>query len=149
PLSMASGCVGLASYASYIFPDLNKTYFNYNLGIPLPFIGPFEAELTAANSTFLAIAVVVLAVILLYRRITVINKFSQLLWVVVVATVVWIIISGIFNFKPSLAFDFPANAFTFNNAFFLGLGSAMLISIYDYWGYYNVCFFGGEVQNPG
>jgi APA family basic amino acid/polyamine antiporter len=149
PLSMASGCVGLASYASYIFPELNKTYFNYNLSIPLPFIGPFEAELTAANSTLVAIAVVVLAVILLYRRITVINKFSQLLWVVVVATVVWIIVSGIFNFKPSLAFDFPENAFTFNNAFFLGLGSAMLISIYDYWGYYNVCFFGGEVQNPG
>jgi basic amino acid/polyamine antiporter, APA family len=149
PLSMASGCVGLASYASYIFPALNKTYFDYNLSIPLPFIGPFEAELTAANSTFLAIAVVVMAVILLYRRIAVINKFSQLLWVVVIATVVWIIISGIFNFKPSLAFDFPHDAFTFNNAFFLGLGSAMLISIYDYWGYYNVCFFGGEVQNPG
>jgi amino acid transporter len=25
----------------------------------------------------------------------------------------------------------------------------MLIAIYDYWGYYNVCFFGGEVKNPG
>src|SRR6186713_3346162 len=26
PLSMASGCVGLAMYASYIFPGLNATY---------------------------------------------------------------------------------------------------------------------------
>jgi amino acid transporter len=25
----------------------------------------------------------------------------------------------------------------------------MLIAVYDYWGYYNVCFFGGEVKNPG
>jgi len=25
----------------------------------------------------------------------------------------------------------------------------MLIATYDYWGYYNVCFLGGEVQDPG
>jgi amino acid transporter len=25
----------------------------------------------------------------------------------------------------------------------------MLIATYDYWGYYNVCFFGGEVKEPG
>jgi amino acid transporter len=31
----------------------------------------------------------------------------------------------------------------------MGLGSAMLIAVYDYWGYYNVCFFGGEVKDPG
>jgi amino acid transporter len=24
----------------------------------------------------------------------------------------------------------------------------MLISAYDYWGYYNICFFGGEVRDP-
>ena len=33
--------------------------------------------------------------------------------------------------------------------FFLGLGSAMLIATYDYWGYYNVCFLGDEVKEPG
>lgn len=148
PLSMASGCVGLASYASYIFPSLNKNYFDININIPLRLIGPFEAELTAGNSTVLAIAVVLFAVILLYRKITVISKLSQLIWIVVVSTVVWIIVSGVFSFNPSMAFDFPQNAFEFNDAFFLGLGSAMLIAIYDYWGYYNVCFFGGEVENP-
>ena len=29
------------------------------------------------------------------------------------------------------------------------MGSAMLIATYDYWGYYNVCFLGGEVKDPG
>jgi amino acid transporter len=24
----------------------------------------------------------------------------------------------------------------------------MLISAYDYWGYYNICFLGGEVRDP-
>ncbi len=33
--------------------------------------------------------------------------------------------------------------------FFTGLGAALLVSVYDYWGYYNVCFFGGEVKDPG
>ena len=29
------------------------------------------------------------------------------------------------------------------------MGAAMLIATYDYWGYYNVCFLGGEVKDPG
>ncbi len=149
PLSVASGCVGLALYASYIFPGLNTVYFNYDLSLPLPIIGPLEVSLNATNGTFVAIGVVLIAMFLLYRKITVISKFSQLLWGGVIITVVWIIVSGLSHFNPSLAFTFPPGAFNFSSGFFLGLGSAMLIAIYDYWGYYNVCFFGGEVQNPG
>jgi APA family basic amino acid/polyamine antiporter len=149
PLSMASGCVGLASYASFIFPGLNTSHFSYDLNIPIPVLGPLEASLSATNAAFLAIGVILLAVILLYRKITIINKFSQFLWVGVIITVVWIMVSGVFNFNPKIAFDFPPGAFNFSSGFLLGLGSAMLIAIYDYWGYYNVCFIGGEVQNPG
>ena len=50
---------------------------------------------------------------------------------------------------PARAFSFPAGAFTLSHNFFLGLGSAMLIATYDYWGYYNVCFLGDEVKDPG
>ena len=32
---------------------------------------------------------------------------------------------------------------------FTGLGAAMLIAVYDYWGYYAVCFVGGETRDPG
>jgi amino acid transporter len=67
----------------------------------------------------------------------------------VLATVVWIIFAGVTHFNATLAFDFPSNAFELSPAFFRGLGSAMLIAVYDYWGYYNVCFFGGEVKDPG
>ena len=148
PLSMASGCVGLAMYSSYIFPSLNFAYFNYDINLPLPLLGSLEASLTCTNGTFVAIGTVLLAVALLYRKVTKISWFSQLLWGGVILTVIWIIVSGILNFNPKLAFDFPPNAFAFDNAFFLGLGSAMLIALYDYWGYYNVNFFGGEVENP-
>lgn len=148
PLSMASGCVGLAMYATYIFPQLNTTYFNFDINLPLPVLGSLEASLLANNGTFVAIGTVILAVALLYRKVTSISRFSQLLWGGVILTVVWIIVSGIFSFDSKLAFDFPPNAFELNSAFFLGLGAAMLIALYDYWGYYNVNFFGGEVENP-
>ncbi len=149
PLSIASGVVGLSLYSSYIFPSLGHTYFSYDLSLPLPLIGPLEANLSATNGTFLAILILLIAVVLLYRRITIISKLSQFLWLGVILTVLWIIISGVTHFNPSLAFSFPPHAFDFTSGFFLGLGSAMLIAIYDYWGYYNVCFFGGEVKNPG
>ena len=123
--------------------------FHYDLSLPLPLIGPLEANLSATNGTFLAILILLIAVVLLYRRITIISKLSQFLWLGVILTVLWIIISGVTHFNPSLAFSFPPHAFDFTSGFFLGLGSAMLIAIYDYWGYYNVCFFGGEVKNPG
>jgi APA family basic amino acid/polyamine antiporter len=149
PLSIASGCVGLAMYASYLFPQLNHVYFSFDAVIPLASAGRLEALLTASNGTFLAIAVCLIAVLLLYRRINIISKLSQYLWIGVLITVLWIIVSGVTHFNSSLAFNFPENAFQLSPAFFMGLGSAMLISIYDYWGYYNVCFIGSEIRNPG
>lgn len=149
PLSIASGCVGLASYSSYIFPSLNHVYFSIDLKQVLPFFGSFEASLICTNATLLAIATVMVALILLYRKVEIVSKISQYIWMIVFGTILWIIISGVLNFNPNLAFSFPENAFVLDSSFFMGLGAAMLIALYDYWGYYNVCFFGGEVENPG
>src|SRR5258708_2863769 len=60
----------------------------------------------------------------------------------------WVIVAGLSNFNAKIAFDFPPNAFTFSRGFVLGLGSAMLIAMYDYLGYYDICYVGGEVRNP-
>jgi amino acid transporter len=68
--------------------------------------------------------------------------------VAVVVALVSIIVTGLTHFDAKLAFDFPAGAFHLGHAFFAGLGAGMLISAYDYWGYYNVCFLGGEVKDP-
>ncbi len=61
----------------------------------------------------------------------------------------WIILAGFMHFHSALAFDFPPGAFRLSHEFFIGLGAAMLLTTYDYWGYYNVCFLGGEVKSPG
>jgi amino acid transporter len=74
---------------------------------------------------------------------------SKLLLAGVLITMGWIITSGLAHFDASRAFSFPPGAFTLSHNFFLGLGSAMLIATYDYWGYYNVCFLGDEVKDPG
>ena len=66
----------------------------------------------------------------------------------VIGTMGWIIISGLTHFSLSRALSFPPGAFHLSRGFFLGLGSAMLVATYDYWGYYNVCFLGDEVENP-
>ncbi len=144
PLSIASGCIGLAEYSTYFFPTLSHSLFT--IGIPIG--GKIHAGVGASSLTFVAMLACLLAVFLLYRKITIINKLARFLWVVVMAAVAWVIFAGLTHFNPALAFDFPSGAFTLSKNFFLGLGSAMLISIYDYWGYYNVCFLGDEVKDP-
>jgi amino acid transporter len=59
-----------------------------------------------------------------------------------------VIVSGLTHFDAAIAFDFPPNAFTFSTGFVAGLGSAMLIAMYDFMGYYDICYVAGEVRNP-
>ena len=63
-------------------------------------------------------------------------------------TLAWVISAGVSHFHAAQAFDFPPGAFTASTSFFTGLGSAMLITTYDYWGYYNICYLAGEVEKP-
>jgi APA family basic amino acid/polyamine antiporter len=148
PLSVASGAIGLAGYASYFWPGLERQMGSHKWELQVPLLGPFELRWLVSGATFVAIGIVVLAVVLLYRKITSIGWMSKLLLGGVLGTVAWIIIAGFGHFNASRAFSFPPGAFTLSHNFFLGLGSAMLIATYDYWGYYNVCFLGDEVKDP-
>jgi amino acid transporter len=125
PLSIASGALGLAGYAAYFWPTLQ-----------------------GRGGTLVAIAMVALATALLYRNITSIGWISKLLLAGVIGTMGWIIFAGLTHFNAAQAFSFPPGAFTLSPNFFLGLGSAMLIATYDYWGYYNVAFLGDEIKQP-
>ncbi len=149
PLSIASGCIGLAQYAGYLWPSLERTILTHTLHVGLPLIGTLEVSVLVMPATWVAIATAALVTFLLYRRITVLGKMAELLWIGVALAVGWVIIAGLTHFSAARAFDFPPHAFTLSPAFFTGMGSAMLIATYDYWGYYNVCFLGGEVKDPG
>ncbi len=149
PLSIASGCIGLAGYAAYYWPDLETVYAAHSAALRIPWAGPLQVSWIVTPGTALAIGICFFTVLLLYRRITVIARFSKVLWFGVMATIGWIIFAGLTHFNAALAFDFPPGAFTLSPAFFTGLGGALLVATYDYWGYYNVCFLGDEVKDPG
>jgi basic amino acid/polyamine antiporter, APA family len=125
PLEIASGYIGFSQYVGY-----------------------FWRGMTPAGARGVAIAVGVLTTALLYRRITAIGKLTVVLWIGMLATVLWIVVSGLANFNPAVAFDFPPNAFRFSAGFASGLGTAMLIAMYDFMGYYDICYVGSEVRNP-
>jgi amino acid transporter len=125
PIMAASGAVGMADYAQFLVPSL-----------------------TPHMQTGLASAVCGLATWLLYRDIRSIGRISGVLWVVLMATIAIILIAGARHFNPGIAFAFPPNAFKLTPGFFAGLGTAALISSYDFSGYFNVCLIGGEIKKP-
>jgi fructoselysine transporter len=137
PLSMASGLIGFADYADYTFKS-----FGWRSLLAADGARTLDHRLLAG-------LVGLFIIFLLYRRITTIGRISLYLWVVVFGTIGWIIFGGVTHFNPAVAFDFPPGAFNFLDfAFYVGLGNAMLIAIYDYLGYQNVCYLGAEIRNP-
>ncbi|MGA8938225.1 MAG: APC family permease [Acidobacteriaceae bacterium] len=144
PLSVASGCIGLAQYAGFLKPGLVTAGAVHALHV-----GAYSFGVTVGRATWLAIAVVGLAVVLLYRRLARMRGLSTGMLVVVLGTIGWAVVTGLLHGHWSRVVAFPAGAWKLNESFFVGLGSAMLIATYDYWGYYNVTFLGGEAKDPG
>ncbi|HUY80326.1 MAG TPA: APC family permease [Acidobacteriaceae bacterium] len=132
PLSIASGCIGLAEYASYLWPGLRGTVLGGHVRLV----------------SLLAAATCVLAVALLYRNMTAIARMAWVMTGGVLLTIGAVIVAGATHFHLSML-ALPQGAFTLNAGFFEGLGAATLLATYDYWGYYTVCFLGGEVKEPG
>ena len=148
PLSIASGSIGLAGYASYFWPALQNQYASRDWSLALPLLGSLQLRWLISGATFVAVGIVLVATLLLYRKITHIGWMSKLLLAGVLGTIGWIIFAGLTHFNAARVFSFPPGAFALSHDFFLGLGSAMLIATYDYWGYYNISFLGDEVKEP-
>jgi fructoselysine transporter len=139
PLSISSGALGFADYSSF-------------LAAKIPGIAGW---LTSSSGSHLAVyrpvvatLVILIAVMLLYRRITAIGKISTILWALALATILWLIYGGVTHFDSSRIFSFPAGGGNFSWIFLAGLGHASVQAVYSYLGYYNVCNLGGEMKNP-
>ena len=135
PLSIASGCIGLSQYAGYLVPGLGRG-------------GMHWGRLSVAPGTAVAVGAVGLAVWMLYRGLGSLRVVTGLLFVTVMGTIGWVLLTAVVHGHLRLALDLPAGAFRLDRGFFAGLASAMLITTYDFWGYYNVTFLGGEVKEP-
>jgi len=149
PLSIASGCIGLAGYAAYYWPGLETILAHHDAALHVPWAGTLEVSWIVTPGTSIAVGICLFTVFLLYRHITVIGRLSKVLWLGVMGTMAWIIYAGLTHFNAAQAFDFPPGAFHLSHSFFTGLGGAMVYAAYDYWGYGNVCFLGDEIKDPG
>ncbi len=121
PLVIASGYIGFAQYAAYLVPAL---------------AGPVPTHLLAA-----AVGVVTLAA--LYRAIPQIARTALVLGGVALVTLVAVALAGLTHPHAPLAQ-------TLQSTFSLGvalpaLGAALVITLYDYSGYADVCALGDEV----
>ena len=126
PLEIASGYIGFAKYLTYVWTGL-----------------------TGRGLLLVAAGVGLLNVALLYRRITSIGRITVALWIGTLAATVAVIATGLLRFDRHVAFDMPPGAFQFSLGFLFGLGAASRIGVYDYLGYYDVCYIGDEVRDPG
>jgi fructoselysine transporter len=125
PLVMASAAIGFAEYLGYFLP-----------------LGLWGSKLVSAS-------VVILVVILLYRKIEAIGRISVVMWLSVFAIFAWIILGALTHGNFLAPLKQMNDGLVLNKLFFVLLGQASVKSIYSYLGYYNVCHLGGEIKNPG
>src|SRR5258708_20910662 len=85
PLSIASGCIGIARYAGYLLPSLDHPFADHTLSAIFPLLGKFEMRLLITGGTFVAMGSCVLAAVLLYRRPSPWSPLSKDSWVGAVA----------------------------------------------------------------
>jgi amino acid transporter len=126
PLIMSTGINGLVSYLTYLWPTM----------------APWQGWLVS-------FALAGLVLFALYRRIESIGMLTNILFGVMVVSILAVIIAAFTQFNPGLAFNFPANAFTIDGHFLAGLGGGLIIGIYDYLGYNTTAYMGAEIRKPG
>lgn len=125
PLSVAGGAVGFADYLQFVWVGMS----------------PLAHHLVAAS-------VCVAATALLWRNIEDIGRLAVVMLLVVLVTVGWVIVAGLFTFSPAQAFAFPPEAFTFDRSLLMSVGAASVLAMYSYGGYNQVCNIGGEIKDP-
>lgn len=134
PLVVTSGALGFAKYAGFFF--MGK---------------PATVDVTAR---FIAVGVVALLTILLYRKISDVGRLSVILWTTVVCTIVGIIVVGFFRGAPYQVFSELTQSPSIwlselsSTSTWTALGIASLPTMYSYLGYYNICHLGSEVRAP-
>ena len=84
----------------------------------------------------------------LYRRVEAVGRLSVVLLAIVLLTVGWVIVAGLFRFSLAQAFTFPPEAFTLNGDLLSRLGAASILAMYNYGGYNQVCNIGEEIRDP-
>jgi amino acid transporter len=134
PLAIASGCIGLSSFLAWFWPGLDRA--------------PIAAWPALHGTNLAAAGACLLVTALLYRNLSSITRLAWVLFVGVMAAIAGVIVSGFTHAAATGGWLLPVSPPMSIPAAIGGLAQATLITTYCYWGYYNICFLGGEVRRP-
>jgi len=126
PLTIATGYIGFAHYAAYLWAPLATNGFVQGV---------------------VAACVGVVTLVLLYRPIHVVGAFGIVLAAVALATLTTLAAAGASHFAPARALGGDAHV-GFFAAIAAGLGPSLVITLYDYSGYGASCAISDEVRSP-
>jgi len=128
PLVITSAAIGFVNYFGYLMP------------------------LSFWQTKLVMIALVLIVILMLYRKIGDVGKIGLLLSIIVVGMLLWTIATGGAAFSVSLL---KQNSVTsigagnfFHQAWWFMIGSYTSKTLYAYLGYYNVCSIGSEIKHP-
>ncbi len=123
PLVLASGYIGFAHYAGYLY-------------------APLGADTLLQGNVAALVGVVTLAA--LYRPIRSVGRIGIGLAGVAIATLCAVIVAAATHFDPARALTSDTGGMA---ALAGGLGPALVITLYDYYGYGQSCTIGDEVRD--
>ena len=126
PLVLASGYIGFAHYAAYLWPAL----------------ADWRAQAAVAAG------VGILTIVLLHRSIVPLSRLSVMLGAVAVGTIVLVVAAAMGHADIARLAPTGHSSETSSMMPFAGLGAALVITLYDYLGYGQSCTVGDEVRAP-
>ena len=127
PLIMSTGVYGFVSYLKYLWPSM-----------------------TTAESYLVGLAMIAVIMFLLWRRIEAIGRLAEVLWVIMICTLLAVIVAAFTHFHAAQVFTFPAHAFDVTRSgFWIGFAGGLTIGVYDYLGYNTSAYLGAEIRRPG
>ena len=134
PLSIASGCIGLSSFLAWFWPGMDSA--------------PIAAFPAVHYTSFAAAGTCLLVTALLYRNISSVTRLAWVLFAGVLAAIAGVIVSGFTQAAATGGWHMPASTPLSLPVALSELAQGTLLATYCYWGYYNICFLGGEVRRP-
>jgi basic amino acid/polyamine antiporter, APA family len=126
-LEIATSSIGMAEYMGFVWPKLTE----YRWGVK-----------------WLAAAITAVAMLALYRKIKDIARLMMILWIGMLITAGWVIVTGMTHLDSQLLFAFPPGAWHIGLPFLLGLGNGTMLVMFNFLGYYQICYLGDEVKRP-
>jgi amino acid transporter len=147
PLELASGLIAMDAFSQSLDPGYKA--FNEHWTWSLELWKEQELSVTFSPGRLGCVAVGGILIALLYRHIQGLGRLTVLFGFGILAACAWILLEGWLRFDPGRAFDFTGKAAGQPENFASQLGQAMIVALYSYLGYYNICYIGVVVRDPG